>query len=70
MGYFMNKHQLGYVYNPGSPQAVECGCTCSIIDNNRGNGYMNIPGLFLLDKDCPVHGYKMMETIAKRKITF
>lgn len=64
----MNKQQLGFVFNPGSPQAVACGCTCSIMDNENGAGYMGIPKLFLLDKECPAHGYKMMETIAKRRV--
>lgn len=38
--------------NPGSPEAVEAGCTCPVLDNAHGEG---IRGAFWINDDCPVH---------------
>lgn len=49
--------------NPGSPQAVEKGCTCPRIDNGHGKGYMggvkdeNGETIFVRSGDCPLHGF-------------
>jgi hypothetical protein len=47
---------------PGSPEAVKSGCTCPIMDNNRGEGRReprnpNDPDLtqFWVNGDCPIH---------------
>jgi len=48
---------------PGSPAALEAGCTCPHIDNLWGRGaYLdngtNFPmRLFILAADCPHHSY-------------
>lgn len=42
--------------NPGSPQAVDRGCTCPVLDN--GHGRPRPDGNFWISKDCPLHGAK------------
>jgi len=39
--------------SPGSPAAVEAGCTCPVLDNAHGEG---IRGAFWINDDCPIHG--------------
>ena len=47
--------------NPGSPEAVEQGCECAVIDNQHGRGaawshpYVPAP-MFWINHDCPMHG--------------
>lgn len=43
--------------NPGSDRAVELGCTCPVLDNGRGRGYMGQPGIFVFNAGCPLHGF-------------
>lgn len=43
---------------PGSPLALENGCTCAVIDNGRGRGmYVDSDGvaIYVVMMDCPVH---------------
>jgi hypothetical protein len=44
--------------NPGSKAAIAQGCTCPVMDNNRGagvpNGHGN-PPVFWYSSDCTVH---------------
>jgi hypothetical protein len=46
---------------PGSPEAVQSGCTCPRLDNAHGKGYMGgVHGpdgqpMFVISGDCPVH---------------
>ena len=42
--------------NPGSDAAVELGCTCPVLDNGRGAGYMGREGVFWIHGGCPLHG--------------
>ena len=42
--------------NPGTKEAIEAGCTCPVLDNCRGKGYMGIEGTFVYTEGCPVHG--------------
>ena len=43
--------------NPGSPEAVEKGCTCPIIDNHHGEGFpCDGKQAFWIDATCPLHG--------------
>lgn len=43
--------------NPGSPEAVAAGCTCAVIDNHYGRGFMYGGGLsFWITANCPLHG--------------
>lgn len=34
--------------NPGSDEAIASGCTCPVIDNGHGRGYMGRPDVFVL----------------------
>lgn len=43
--------------NPGSPEAIELGCTCPITDNCNGKGAYDLPeGAFYIRINCPLHG--------------
>ena len=44
--------------NPGSPAAVDKGCTCPVMDNGHGRGYMGDGERFgwVVDDSCPLHG--------------
>ena len=50
--------------NPGSDEAIAQGCTCPVMDNGHGKGYMggvkdedgNV--VFVMNCDCPLHGAK------------
>ena len=47
---------------PGSNAAIDAGCTCPVMDNGHGRGYMgglkdadgNV--MFVMDEACPLHG--------------
>jgi hypothetical protein len=41
--------------NPGSDKAIEQGCTCPVLDNGHGRGYMGNPDIFVYSGACPVH---------------
>lgn len=43
---------------PGSPEAVAAGCSCPVMDNSHGRGWMGNPNMFAVNKDCPLHGKK------------
>lgn len=40
--------------NPGSSEATELGCTCAVLDNNRGK-HKPWPGDWWITAGCPVH---------------
>jgi len=43
--------------NPGSPQAVDQGCTCPVIDNHHGAGFPFKGEIaFWKDARCTMHG--------------
>lgn len=45
---------------PGSPEAVEMGCSCPQIENNHGLGrYLASAGkvVFWMTEGCPLHGH-------------
>lgn len=48
--------------NPGSQEAQPLGCTCPVLDNARGAGYLggvkDAEGetVFVVNLDCPLHG--------------
>lgn len=42
--------------NPGSDEAVEQNCACSILDNAYGRGYLGVEGRFVINAECPLHG--------------
>lgn len=43
--------------NPGSPAAIEQGCTCPVIDNHYGEGFTfcGKEGSFWIQEGCPLH---------------
>lgn len=48
-----------FVPTPGSPEAVEKGCKCPVMDNHQGKGfYMDKANgrMFWMVQDCPLHG--------------
>lgn len=40
---------------PGSDLAIEHGCTCPVMDNSHGKGYMGNEGVFWINSMCPLH---------------
>lgn len=46
-----------YEYNPGSVEAVKKGCTCPVMDNCNGKGFIvNGEQQFWINHECPLHG--------------
>lgn len=50
-------------FHPGSPAAVERGCSCPVLDNSHGQGIFggevkDVEGhpLFWINAKCPLHG--------------
>lgn len=41
--------------NPGSDEAIKAGCTCPVLDNAHGRGYMGVAGIFVYRDGCPLH---------------
>jgi len=47
--------------NAGSDQAIDLGCTCPIMDNEYGKGYMGMEDVFVFNTQCPLHGEALKE---------
>ena len=47
-----------WTHNPGSPEAVEAGCTCAILDNGHGRGRYADGERYgwWVAEGCPLHG--------------
>lgn len=44
---------------PGSHDAVEAGCTCPVLDNHHGHGFvMGGERAYWIAENCPLHGAK------------
>ena len=44
--------------NPGTKEAIDAGCTCPVLDNRHGRGYMGMgggEGIFCYSEGCPIH---------------
>lgn len=41
--------------NPGTDEALQQGCTCPVLDNSHGRGYMGQEGVFVYSVGCTVH---------------
>ena len=41
--------------SPGSDAAIQQGCTCPVMDNAHGRGYMGVSGVYVYSGDCPLH---------------
>ena len=49
----------GVTPNPGSAEAIEQGCTCAVLDNYYGRGFLisdDPEPQFWFRGDCPLHG--------------
>lgn len=44
-----------YDLPPGSDEAIDEGCTCPVLDNSHGEGYMGTDR-YVVSFDCPIHG--------------
>ena len=53
---------------PGSPEAVEAGCSCPVIDNHHGRGYREEPGVFALDPQCAIHRRLCVKPVDKEAL--
>lgn len=50
-------------HDPGSPEAIAQGCTCSPVLNNDGAGTIGPDGRprFVCDQECPLHGLAVLK---------
>ena len=46
---------------PGSPEAIDLGCKCPVMENHHGKGYMGVAGVFVYSGDCPLHAFEPQE---------
>lgn len=46
------------VPSPGSDKAIAINCQCPRIDNWAGRGCRGEPGVFVINGDCPLHGFE------------
>jgi hypothetical protein len=53
--------------NPGSDEAVDLGCSCPIMDNSYGEGYMEMEGVFVYNVGCSLHGESLREVTDENK---
>lgn len=44
-----------YEYPPGSDEAIERDCSCPVLDNSHGEGYMGTDR-YVVSFNCPLHG--------------
>ena len=52
--------------NPGSDAAIKVGCTCPVMDNNRGSGITRKTGTsFWYSAGCPLHGLPVAPTASE-----
>jgi len=49
-------------HNPGSDEALDLGCTCSVIDNGHGYGARGREGRFWITAGCPLHDNNNLQT--------
>jgi hypothetical protein len=54
-------------HDPGSPNAIAEGCTCSPVLNNDGAGNVGPDGRprFVCDQACPLHGFSALRQALK-----
>ena len=50
--------------NPGSESAGIKGCTCPVLDNSHGRGYLCQPDVFVIREDCPLHADRKSNTMS------
>jgi hypothetical protein len=47
--------------NPGSDAARKAGCSCPVLDNSHGNGYLGMKGIFVQNLNCKIHGQRKVK---------
>lgn len=52
---------------PGSEEAQDLGCLCPVMDNNYGEGYMGMEGVFVYSTACPLHTDALTEVMSEDK---
>lgn len=52
---------------PGSKKASSMGCTCPVLDNGHGEGYLGDWTRFgwVMSGDCPIHGLRVKEILCE-----
>jgi len=52
-----NRARVLKEFPPGSNKALNKGCTCPVLDNSHGKGYLSgiRGGLFWISEVCPIH---------------
>jgi hypothetical protein len=40
---------------PGSDAAIAMSCSCPVLDNAHGHGYMGQQGIYVFSGNCPLH---------------
>jgi len=53
--------------NPGSEEAIDLGCSCPIMDNSYGEGYMGMEGVFVYNAGCSLHGESLRGVMDENK---
>jgi hypothetical protein len=53
--------------NPGSREALALGCTCAVLDNAHGYGYMGRSGTFCITESCPLHGQPLRDALRDQR---
>lgn len=56
VGMFELEEYEEVIPNPGSPEAIEQNCSCPVLDNGHGRGYMGNPNAFVTSQECVLHG--------------
>lgn len=51
---------------PGSDTALDQGCTCPVIDNGHGRGWMGQPGVYVITEGCPLHASQPLPPAPER----
>jgi len=41
-------------------------CSCPVLDNAHGHGYMGQQGIYVYSENCPIHGSVIKKTLGKR----
>lgn len=54
--------------NPGTKKAQDMGCTCPVMDNHGGHGFI-VDGeiRFWINCECPIHGKQETERVLNAK---
>lgn len=47
---------------PGSDEALDKGCTCPVLDNAHGRGYLGLGVGWVIADGCPLHARQTPET--------